>query len=184
MKKGLLISTIMMILLASGCATTSNKEMSAQDEARYAAAIERAEAEHPSAIPEGAEYTVVIGESAATDAQAMTAAEMPSIERTFSVSRTEYDYYFAQSPAIVLGRMTLDPIIDGGNLIGYRIRDLKPFAGVDLQDNDIVYGIDGVLPKDPDAYFESWEKAKKGSSCAVNIQRGTERFDLVWTIAE
>lgn len=184
MKKKVIISTIMLVLLASGCASTSTKEMSAKDEARYAAAIEKAETEHPSAIPEGSTYTVVIGETAAMDEQAKTADEMPSIARTFSVTRAQYDAFFTQSPAAILGRMTLDPIVDGGNLIGYRVRDLKPFLGVDLQNNDIIYGIDGVLPKNPDAYFESWEKAKKSTSCAVNIQRGTERFDLVWNAVE
>ncbi len=184
MKKGFIIAAVLGMIWMSGCASTSSKEMSAKDEARYAAAIERAEAEHPSAIPEGSEYVVAIGEVAAVDVQAKTADEMPAIARTFSVSRSEYDAFFAQSPATILGRMSLDPILDGGSLLGYRVKNLKTFSGVDLSDEDIIIGINGKLPQNPDEYFTQWEAAKASNECSVNIQRGVDRFELVWRVAE
>ena len=182
-------------VLVCGCASGSVKEMSAKDEARYAAAIEKSEAEHPSAIQEDTRYVVAVGEGAA--AQAGAELQMPQQEqnaevsqndadaapaRTFSVSRPMYDTFFAQSPAVILGRMTLDPIVDGGVLLGYRVKDLKAFSGVDLADDDIIIGINGQLPKTPDDYFNRWEEAKNGSGCTVNIQRGMTKFDLIWTV--
>lgn len=194
MKKGLLIGTAVIFVLTS-CASTGNKEMSAKDEARYAAAIEKAEAEHPSKIHEGDEYIVTIGESAAADAAAVSNAvsntnasadhskNAAEIKRSFSVSKNDYDAFFSKSPAVILGRMKLDPITDGGTLLGYRVKELKPFQGVDLINEDIIVGIDGVLPKNPDEYFNSWEKAKAANTCKVNVQRGTDRFDLVWNVS-
>lgn len=184
MKKGFLAGLAVIILL-TGCASTSNKkEMSPKEEARYVAAIEKAEAEHPSKIHEGDEFIVSIGEAAAADATTVSSAQLPTIDRSFSVSKDVYDDFFSKSPAVILGRMKLDPITDGGTLLGYRVKDLKPFKGVDLADEDIIIGIDGKLPKNPDEYFNSWEKAKAANSCKVNIQRGTDRFDLVWNVKE
>ena len=181
-----------MALVFAGCATTSKPaEMTAADEARYTQAIEKAEAQTPSPIQDDTEYTVVVGESAASGVagrtgkstgnavQGMPAADTPAA-RTFAVSKTEYDAFFAQSPAVVLGRMTLDPIVDGGTLLGYRIKDIRAFPGVDLANEDIVVGIDGKLPQNPDDYFNAWEACKAKSDCTVNIQRGVDRFKLEW----
>ncbi len=171
------------LLLASGCASSSKPaEMSAKDEARFAAAIEKADAEKPSSIPDDAVYVVAVGESAASTASQESAVEMPTIERSFKVSREAYDAFFAQSPGAVLGRMKLSAIMDGGKLLGYRIISLKRFDGVDLDEQDIITGLDGVMPINPDVYFESWEKAKNASHCTVNVQRGVEKFNLEWTV--
>lgn len=177
MKK--IIVVVGMILFVSGCATTRQaKEMSAAEEARYAAAIEDAEVRAPSPVAEGDVFVVTTGESA-EEALAQI-QEVPAVSRHFKVSRADYDAFFAQSPAAVLARMQLEPITDGGTLLGYRVRELRRFAGVDLQKGDIIIGIDGVMPRTPDAYFERWEKAKSGSGCTVNVQRDLERFELVW----
>jgi len=139
----------------TACATTSSSkgQLSPKEEARYAAAIQKAEAEQPSAISDNEKYVVSVGPSAA-----QTAAEtlnLSSPERSFNVSREEYDAFFAQSPAVILSRMKL---------------------------NDIIVGIDGVLPANPDVFFNSWEKAKKSSKCTVNVQRSLDRFDLTWSV--
>lgn len=177
MKLGILV---MVVLLVSGCATTRQvKEMSAAEEARYAAAIEEAEVKSPSPLEEGDVIVVTTGETA-EEALSRLQPEVPAVSRRFKVPRAEYDAFFSQSPAVVLARMQLEPITDGGTLLGYRVLKLKRFAGVDLQDGDIIVGIDGVMPRTPDAYFERWEKAKTGSGCVVNVQRDLERFELVW----
>lgn len=164
-----------------GCASTGTRhEMSAADEARYAAAIDEAEAQTPSAISPDATYVVSYGDALDVNQDAVTKTHETS--REFEVSRADYDAFFAQSPAIVLGRMTLDPITDGGKLLGYRVTQLTPFEGVDLQNEDIIIGIDGVLPQTPDDYFERWQAAKAASQCTVNIQRGVDRHDLVWRV--
>lgn len=186
---------ILMIILSvwlNACATSSSpKEMSAKDEARFAAAIDKADAENPPKLQPGDTITVSIGESAAADPAVHVTAPQPEAKpvsaepaRAFNVSRADYDAFFAQSPAIVLGRLTLEPIQDGITLLGYRIKDIKSFEGVDLQKEDIIVGLDGKMPRTPDAYFESWQAAKAASKCTVNIQRGTDRFDLVWTVTE
>ena len=183
-------------ILFSACATTgTSHEMSAKDEARYAQAIENAEADSPSPVQKNKEYTVVVGESAAQDllgsaspsetpqpshATPTNGTAAPKPEKKFTVSKADYDDFFAKSPAVVLGRMTLDPITDGGALLGYRVKEIKSFAGVDLVNEDIIVGINGKLPKNPDEYFNAWETCKKQSNCTVNIQRGVDRFNLEW----
>lgn len=192
MKKSVRLYTVIMMAIAgacffAGCASNQHKTtMTAADEARYAEAIERSDAEQPPVIEPG--ETVIVNATGDVSEGALadkTIAEKPAISRSFSVLRSEYDAFFAQSPAIVLGRVELEPIQDGTTLLGYRIKSIrKPFDGVDLQPNDIVVGIDGVMPRTPDDYFKRWETAKASNVCRVNIQRDVDRFDLVWQVAD
>ena len=173
--------------LASGCAARQDKKtMTAAEEARYAAAIEQAEMENPSPIQPGDEIVVNMSGDPAAAQSVISAPESQTPAapaRSFEVSRAEYDSFFAQSPAVILARLELEPIMDGTSLLGYRIRSIKePFDGVDIRANDIVIGIDGVMPRTPDDYFKRWETAKGASSCKVNIQRDVDRFDLVWNV--
>ncbi len=179
---------IAIICLMAGCASKQNKStMTAAEEARYAAAIESEDAQQPPIIDTG-ETVIVnatgnISEGAIADrednvSEAASTPVQPS--RTFKVPRSEYDDFFAQSPAVLLARLELDPIRDGTTLLGYRIKSIRePFAGVDIRENDIILGI-----QTPDDYFSSWEKAKASNECRVKIQRDVDRFELVWTVDE
>ena len=182
--KHTILLVLVSLFLFNACATTSGSQtMSAKYEARVAAAIEKADAENPPALEPGDTVVVSVGDIS-PNSVASEPAQAPALAREFGVSRADYDAFFAQSPAIILGRLTLEPIQDGTTLLGYRIKDLKSFTGVDLQKEDIIVGLDGKMPRTPDAYFESWQAAKAASQCKVNIQRGTDRFDLVWTVSE
>ena len=169
-----------MILCWTGCASSSSPaHMSAKDEARYEAAIIKADEENPPSIQVGDTIVVNMGSSdnrIPVDAE----APAPALRRNFEVDRQAYDDFFNQSPAVILGRMQLDPIRDGTSLLGYRIKEIKSFEQVDLIKNDIIVGINGTMPKTPDEYFAQWQAAKESAHCVVNIQRGTERFDLTW----
>ena len=103
--------------------------------------------------------------------------------RTFDVDESTYNQCSAQSPATVLARLSLEPIQDGTSLLGYRITHIaNPFENVDLKPGDIVVGLDGKIPKTPDAYFEAWQKAKSTGIAIVNIQRDLERYELRWQV--
>lgn len=103
--------------------------------------------------------------------------------RTFDVDELIYNEFFDQSPATVLARLSLEPIQDGTSLLGYRITHIaNPFENVDLKPGDIVVGLDGKIPKTPDAYFEAWQKAKSTGIAIVNIQRDLERYELRWQV--
>ena len=173
---------LIMLLCWTGCASSSAPaQMSAKDEARYEAAIQKADAENPPTIGIGDTIVVNMGSSNNSVPVAIEAPE-PVLMRNFEVSRQAYDDFFNQSPGVILGRMKLDPIRDGTSLLGYRIKDIKPFEQVDLTKDDIIVGINGTMPKTPDEYFNQWQSAKENSHCVVNIQRGTERFDLTWQV--
>lgn len=207
-RMGQILAGIVLIGGVVSCASQPmNSVMSAKDEARFAAAIETGEGTGYEIIGEGEVLTmdestgklIVRSDSsreASDDASQEGIAERVSAEdedkvyrlvvksddgRNFDVDTAAYEAFFGQSPAFVLSRMKLEPIQDGTHLLGYRIAEMaQPFEGVDLQVGDIVVGVDGVVPSTPDAYFEAWQKAKKTGKCVVNIQRGTERFALVW----
>lgn len=103
--------------------------------------------------------------------------------RSFDVDESTYNAFFDQSPATVLARLSLEPIQDGTSLLGYRITHIaNPFENVDLKPGDIVVGLDGKIPKTPDAYFEAWQKAKSSGIAIVNIQRDLERYELRWQV--
>ena len=183
-----LVLVCMVLILGSSCASTkSSAEMSAKDEARYKAAIEKADQENPPPIQMGEKVVVNMSGSSDMEAMAMAEAESglaepaPGVKRDFEVSRESYESFFNQSPAVVLGRMVLEPIHDGTSLLGYRIKSLnQPFEAVDLQDEDIIVGLGGKVPRTPDDYFTQWQTCKTALKCVVNIQRGVDRFDLTW----
>ena len=162
-------------VLFAGCASGGAREMSAKDEARYAAAIER---EPESAVPSDVEFTVTY----ARDPEPASAVAPSGPARDFRVTRADYDAFFAQGPASVLTRMTVEAIVDGGKLLGYRIDRIASFDGVDLRIDDIILAIDGKLPRDPDEYFERWEHARTSDGCRVTVQRDVTRFDLTWHV--
>ena len=183
---------IAILCLMAGCASKQNKStMTAAEEARYAAAIENADAQQPPMIETG--ETVIVNATGNISEGALADREDNAVEsqntpvqpsRSFKVSRSEYDDFFTQSPPpVILSWFDLDPVRDGTSLLGYRIKSIrKPFEGVDIRANDIIVGIDGVMPQTPDNYFSSWEKAKASNTCRVNIQRDVDRFDLTWTV--
>ncbi len=200
---GFLLFAICCVL--SGCRAASDKAapMSAKDEARYAAAIEASDGRGYEIIGDGEMLTTdvhtgklvvrrvpeasspsQIGAPAQESAQTGAVAQAVAISgggRTFDVEASVYDAFFEQSPAAVLSRFALDPIQDGTNLLGYRIAEIRALPeGIDLKTGDIIVGIDGKIPKTPDAYFEAWQRAKAAGSCAVNVQRDMMRFDLRW----
>ena len=174
------ISGLIALMMWTGCASSSStKEMSEKDEARYKEAIEKADAENPPQIEVGDSIIVNMGRSD----NVPVVEQAPAVKRSFDVSREEYDAFFNQSPAVILGRMVLEPIHDGPSLLGYRIKSLsKPFEGVDLVSEDIIVGINGKMPRNPDEYFNQWQSSKADSECVVNIQRGVDRFDLSWHV--
>lgn len=162
------------LLHASGCATsTANHDLSPQEVARYQEAIDK----NPSSVPMGTEITVsVSGELPAP-------APVPqTVARDFTVPAADYDAFFAESPAVILGRLTLDPVRDGNTLLGYRIVKFnrERFDGVDLEQNDIIVAIDGKLPQTPDDYFAAWEKLRAADTATLTVLRSVNTFTLTW----
>lgn len=189
----------------NGCRAASDKAapMSAKDEARYAAAIEASKGQGYEIIGDGEMLTtdahtgkLVVrrapeapsaSETGETDRDAARigagAQDVATSDggRSFDVAESVYAAFFEQSPAVVLSRFALEPIQDGTNLLGYRIAEIRALPeSIDLKTGDIIVGIDGKIPKTPDAYFEAWQRAKAAGSCVVNVQRDMTRFDLRW----
>ena len=174
---GLLGTTLLLSfsLSALGCATTNNdkRDLTPKEVARFQEEIDR----HPSSVPMGTEINVSV-----TGEMPKAVPEKPAVSRDFTVSAAEYDAFFADSPAVVLGRMTLDPVRDGSALLGYKIVKFNrgKFDGVDLTENDIIVAIDGKLPKNPDDYFATCEKLKAADTATVKVQRSVDTFTLTW----
>lgn len=192
------------IFCGCGTAGTRNAPMSVKDEARYAAAIEASADQGYQIIGEGEMLTVdtdtgklvvrpapdsatkgdkeeASSESAESDMS--NAVTVRDGGRTFDVLESVYRDFFSKSPAVILSRVSLEPIQDGTNLLGYRIVGMdEPFEGVDLRVGDIVVGLNGKAPKTPDVYFETWQESKSTGVAIVNIQRDLERYELRWQI--
>jgi type II secretory pathway component PulC len=162
-------------LSALGCATTNNdkRDLTPKEVARFQEEIDR----HPSSVPIGTEINVSV-----TGEMPKAVPAKPAVSRDFTVPAAEYDAFFADSPAVVLGRVTLDPVRDGSALLGYKIVKFNrgKFEGVDLVENDIIVAIDGKLPKNPDDYFATWEKLKAANTATVKVQRSVDTFTLTW----
>ena len=162
---GLLGSALMLSVSISalGCATTNNdkRDLTPKEVARFQEEIDR----HPSSVPIGTEINVSV------------TGEMPK-----AVPAADYDAFFAESPAIILGRLTLDPVRDGSAFLGYKIAKFNNghFDGVDLKENDIIVAIDGKVPRTPDDFFTTWEKLKASDTATVKVQRSVDTFTLTW----
>lgn len=183
MKSFLTLFTILFTALTvCACATTSNdkKDLTPQEVAKYQEALDRA----PDSIAPGTEFVV----TATGDPQDIAAATAPSpeavvVSRDLTVPAEAYDAFFSQSPAIVLGRVQLDPVRDGNTLLGWRIVKFTQgnFKGVDIQEEDIITRVDGKLPVTPDDYIAAWESMKNASTATVEIQRSVDHFTVTWT---
>lgn len=178
--------------------------MSVKDEARYAAAIEASADQGYQIIGEGEMLTVdtdtgklvvrpasdsaTKGEMLEVSSEVAAPDMPPAVAvrdggRTFDVLESVYRDFFSQSPAVILSKVSLEPIQDGTSLLGYRIVGMEePFEGVDLRVGDIVVGLNGKVPKTPDVYFETWQESKSTGVAIVNIQRDLERYELRWQI--
>ena len=171
----LLLFTAMTVL---ACATTNNdkRDLTPQEVARFQEEIDK----HPSSVPMGTEINVSVTGEMPKDIPAQ-----PAVSRDFAVSAADYDAFFADSPAVILGRVTLDPVRDGSALLGYKIVKFNrgKFDGVDLDIGDIIVAIDGKLPKNPDEYFATWEKLKSAQTATVKVLRSVDTFTLTWTKA-
>jgi type II secretory pathway component PulC len=173
-----LIPTVLLLFTAMNilaCASTPDKrDLTPQEVARFQEEIDK----HPSSVPMGTEINVsVSGE--------MPQPAKPAVERSFTVPSADYDAFFADSPAVILGRVTLDPVRDGSALLGYKIVKFNrgKFDGVDLDIGDIIVAIDCKLPKNPDEYFATWEKLKSAQTATVKVLRSVDTFTLTWTKA-
>ena len=174
---GLLASVLMLSvsLSALGCATTNNdkRDLTPKEVARFQEEIDR----HPSSVPIGTELNVSV-----TGEMPKAVPAQPTVSRDFSVPAADYDAFFAESPAIILGRLTLEPVRDGSAFLGYKIAKFNNghFDGVDLKENDIIVAIDGKVPRTPDDFFTTWEKLKASDTATVKVQRSVDTFTLTW----
>lgn len=182
------LSLILALVAVFAFACTQAKSpapMSAADEAAYAAAIEREDAKQAPAVALAESIVVGVGPySQADDSPLPVEMTAPAPSRRFAVSQSDYEAFFAEGPAVVLGRFELEPVRDGSELLGYRITDIRDaFAAVDLLEDDIIVGINGKLPKNPEQYFEQWQDLQQYKAPAsLQVQRKLDRFEIVWSV--
>lgn len=165
------------LVLCMGCSSGHRPAtMSAAQEAHYRKAIAQQDQERPPLLQ--------LGQSVAIDLTGdLASIEALPAERSFEVSPQAYHAFFAQSPALLLAKMKLEPVMDGTSLVGYRIAaPAQPFEHVDLKAGDILLALDGSRVYSPDDYYRAWQKAKASTACSVTVQRGAEQFSLSWRV--
>ncbi len=168
---------ICVLAFVTACASTKRekKDLTAEAVAKYQEALDKSE----SSVPLGTQLTVSVSGDMPKQFD-NPSSDVPS--RTFNVPAEAYDAFFTQSPGEVFTWVELEPIQDGGTLLGYRIVKFKgqSFPSVDLRENDIIVKVNGQVPRDPDIYFAEWEKMKNSNKATLDIQRSVDRFTLTW----
>lgn len=188
MMSRLCLPTILLLVAAFSLSCTQNKPqptMTAADEEAYAIAIEREDAKQAPKVALAESIVVGIGpKSQGDDSQLPVDLTAPQVKRQIDVLQNNYEAFFAEGPAVVLGRLELEPVRDGSELLGYRITNIREtFEGVDLMEDDIIVGINGTLPKNPDQYFEQWQKLQQYKApVRLQVQRKLDRFEIVWSV--
>ena len=176
-----ILSLTLAASLTAACAPApkDKKELTASEVAKYQEALDSS----AHAVPMGTELTV----SVSGDAPSALPDNVPANPaRDIVVPAADYDAFFDASPAVILARVSLEPIRDGNTLLGYKIVKFndKAFDGVDLREDDIIVAIDHKLPNTPDDYFDAWQKLKASNKASIDVQRSVSKFSITWTKAE
>ncbi|MCC6214354.1 MAG: PDZ domain-containing protein [Polyangiaceae bacterium] len=101
------------------------------------------------------------------------------------LERRDVDAAVAGGLGRFLGRVQLEPELDGQRFVGFRIVELRPFEwweGVDLQPGDIVLRVNGQpIGRDTEAHA-AFESLRTASELRVTLLRDGRRRELVLPI--
>jgi type II secretory pathway component PulC len=86
-----------------------------------------------------------------------------------------------------LQRVDLEPVIDQGIFVGFRVVELRPpswWHGADLVPGDIVTQVNGMPIEQPTEAHAAFESLRKSDKLSVKYLRGGQRRELTYSILE
>lgn len=103
------------------------------------------------------------------------------------IVRTELDRVLQDGPGAFLGRVEIEPVMEGSQFVAFRIaalRDEALFAGVDLSVGDRLVSINGQTIERPEHAMTVWSSLRVASELLVVIDRAGELRQLRFAIVE
>ncbi len=122
--------------------------------------------------------------------RAQSRAREPEVikRRGGTLLRSELLAYLDQGPAFLLQNVGVEPAMQGGELIGFKVQSFFPrdkrFAVVDIVAGDIVTAVNGVRIVQPDDLFAVWTALREAPRLQVDVIRGTSLGTLTWEIVD
>ena len=86
-----------------------------------------------------------------------------------------------------LQRVALEPELQQGAFVGFRVVELKPAAwwqGIDIAPGDVVTRVNGMPIEQPTEAHEAFESLRKADKLTVKYLRGGEARELTYSILE
>lgn len=104
------------------------------------------------------------------------------------LAREDVLQFMENGPAYVLQQVPVEPVLDGNELLGYRVRAFFPadprFDKVDIEPGDVITAINGRSLERPDHFFAVWESLESTPRVQVDVIRGNTMRTLSWEIVD
>lgn len=103
------------------------------------------------------------------------------------IVRTELDRVLDAGPGAFLGRVEIEPVMEGERFVAFRIAALHDealFAGVDLSVGDRLVSINGQTIERPEHAMTVWSSLRVASELLVVIERAGQMRQLRFAIVE
>lgn len=103
-----------------------------------------------------------------------------------ALSAAEFDAAMARGPQRVVASVEVQPALEKGRFLGFRIVRLQPDGDfrscTSLLPGDVVLTVNREPLERPEQFMRAWEVVKASRSVEVELQRGTSRMLYRWTI--
>ena len=107
------------------------------------------------------------------------------IEKT--ISRQDANRILKGNPAAIYKGASFGPVLEGGNITGYKIHRVKPshfFYKLGARPGDIVRKVNGFELKDTERMFELWKSMKTATNVDLDLERGGKVLKYKFKIAK
>ena len=105
-----------------------------------------------------------------------------------TLDRAEVVAFLDQGPAQMLSQVPVMPLLDGEDLLGYRLEAFFPgnpmFQDVDMQMGDVVVSVNGRRIVRPDDLFQVWEALRTAPYLQIDVIRDNTLRTLSWDIVD
>lgn len=103
------------------------------------------------------------------------------------IVRAELDQVLDAGPGAFLGRVEIEPVMEGDRFVAFRIAALHDealFSGVDLSVGDRLVSINGTAIERPEHAMTVWSSLRVASELLVVVDRAGERRQLRFAIVD
>jgi type II secretory pathway component PulC len=111
----------------------------------------------------------------------------PVVTSPGTIQRAALDDVLARGLGAFLSKVAVEPDLEAGRFVGFRITELRDealFGSVDLAPGDTVVAVNGQSIERPEQAFEAWSALRVASELTVDVLRAGEPRQLRYPIVD